>query len=122
VLMGDHVVVSRGKDVAEGPRLKIDLTTGMYRFELEAEAEAVPSAPANKASPAFTAPGPAQATSSPSGRECPPGKQCLLFYPRDAKEKAKDAIKKVLPNAPGASDASEGWQPSTSASPIQRSE
>ena len=27
VLMGDHVVVSRGKDVAEGPRLKIDLTT-----------------------------------------------------------------------------------------------
>ncbi len=37
VLMGDHVVVSRGKDVAEGPRLKIDLTTGMYRFELESE-------------------------------------------------------------------------------------
>ena len=38
VLLGGHVVVSRGKDVAEGPRLKIDLTTGMYRFELETEA------------------------------------------------------------------------------------
>jgi hypothetical protein len=34
VLLGDKVFVSRGKDVAEGPRLKIDLTTGMYRFEI----------------------------------------------------------------------------------------
>ena len=37
VLLVGHVVVSRGKDVAEGPRLKIDLTTGMYRFEVENE-------------------------------------------------------------------------------------
>jgi lipopolysaccharide export system protein LptA len=35
VLMGDDVSVSRGKNVAQGPRLKIDLTTGMYRFEIE---------------------------------------------------------------------------------------
>jgi lipopolysaccharide export system protein LptA len=36
VLMGDNVVVSVGKDgEAEGPRLKLDLTTGMYRFEIE---------------------------------------------------------------------------------------
>jgi lipopolysaccharide export system protein LptA len=34
MLMGDNVVVSRGKDFAQGPRLKIDLTTGMYRFEI----------------------------------------------------------------------------------------
>jgi hypothetical protein len=122
VLMGDHVVVSRGKDVAEGPRLKIDLTTGMYRFELESEPAVAAPGPANKASPPFTAPDPAQPTSSPSGRECPPGKQCLLFYPKDAKEKAKDAIKRVLPDAPGSNKASEGWQPSTSASPVQRSE
>jgi lipopolysaccharide transport protein LptA len=121
VLMGDHVVVSRGKDVAEGPRLKIDLTTGMYRFELESEPRQAAPGPANKASPPFTAPDPAQ-PSSPSGRECPPGKQCLLFYPKDAKEKAKDAIKKALPDTPGANKPSEGWQPSTSASPVQRSE
>jgi LPS export ABC transporter protein LptC/lipopolysaccharide transport protein LptA len=122
VLMGDHVVVSRGKDVAEGPRLKIDLTTGMYRFELESEPRQAAPGPANKSSPPFTAPDPAQPTSGPSGRECPPGKQCLLFYPKDAKEKAKDAIKRVLPDAPGSDKASEGWQPSTSASPVQRSE
>jgi lipopolysaccharide export system protein LptA len=35
VLMGDDVTVARGKNVAQGPRLKIDLTTGMYRFEIE---------------------------------------------------------------------------------------
>ena len=36
---------------------------------------------------------------SPTGRACPPGKQCLLFYPKEAQEKAKEAIKKVLPDA-----------------------
>ena len=122
VLMGDHVVVSRGKDVAEGPRLKIDLTTGMYRFELESEPRQAAPGPANKASPPFTAPDPAQSTLSPSGRECPPGKQCLLFYPKDAKDKAKDAIRKALPDAHGANKAVDGWEPSTSASPVQRSE
>src|SRR5215831_19897577 len=35
MLMGDDVTVSRGKNVAQGPRLRIDLTTGKYRFEVE---------------------------------------------------------------------------------------
>jgi hypothetical protein len=38
LLMGDNVVVSRGKDVAMAPRLKIDLTSGMYLFEIESRA------------------------------------------------------------------------------------
>ena len=99
VLMGGNVVVSRGKDVAEGPRLKIDLTTGMYRFEAGIGGAAAPAAPAAKSSPTFTAADPSQPASSPTGRECPPGKQCLLFYPKDAQEKAKDALKKILPDA-----------------------
>jgi lipopolysaccharide export system protein LptA len=41
VLMGGNVVVARGKDMAEGPRLKIDLATGMYRFEVDS----VPASP-----------------------------------------------------------------------------
>jgi len=121
VIMGDNVVVSRGKDVVEGPRLKIDLTSGMYRFELEPEAAPAPAAPATKSSPAVVAPGAPQPPSSPTGRECPPGKQCLLFYPKDAQEKAKAAIKKIVPDAP-ANKAAEGWQPSTSASPVRRSD
>lgn len=118
VLMGDHVVVSRGKDVAEGPRLKIDLTSGMYRFEIESES-AGPHAPAISASPPVAAPD-GTVSLSPGGRVCPPGKQCLLFYPKDAKDKAKEAVKKVLPDGPAAKP-NEGWQPSTSASPALRS-
>lgn len=86
-LMGGGVTVVRDKDVAEGPRLKIDLTTGMYRFELESGAE-VPSA---------TAPAVSSSASRPEDRSCPPGKQCLLFYPKDVKEKAKDILKKNVP-------------------------
>jgi hypothetical protein len=108
VLMGDRVVVSRGKDVAQGPRLKIDLTTGMYRFELETEAAATPAT-----SPA-PPPQPTSTSSPPADRgACPPGRQCLLFYPKETKDKAKEAIKKLLPNA---------REPSNSASPAQRSD
>ena len=109
VLMGDRVVVSRGKDVAQGPRLKIDLTTGMYRFELETEAAA---APAVSAAPPQTAPNPTAAPPTDGGA-CPPGRQCLLFYPKDAQGKAKEALKKALPNA---------REPGNSASPVQRSD
>ena len=92
-LLGGNVVVMRGKDMAEGPRLKIDLTTGMYRFELEGDAAA---APGKQPAVAPTAPA---TPSSPSGpldtKTCPPGKQCMLFYPKEAKDKAKDLLKKV---------------------------
>ncbi len=79
-LLGGGVTVVRDKDVAEGPRLKIDLTTGMYRFELEPGTEVSPAVP--------PAPG------KPEDRTCPPGKQCMLFYPKDVKEKAKELLNK----------------------------
>jgi lipopolysaccharide transport protein LptA len=122
VLMGDHVIVSRGKDVAQGPRLKIDLTSGMYRFELESEA----ASPATSASPPQTQP--PQAT-DPNGRACPPGKQCLLFYPKDAqdnaknRENARENARDGVTHSPGASPPSRsGWEPSNSASPVLRSD
>jgi hypothetical protein len=120
VLMGGRVVVTRGKDVAEGPRLKIDLTTGMYRFEAENDvpgaAAAVVSAPPPPSDAAK-----AGADSDPSKRTCPAGKQCLLFYPKEAKDRAKEVGKKVLPNLPG--KIGEGWQSNTNASePSRRGE
>lgn len=120
VLMGGRVVVTRGKDVAEGPRLKIDLTTGMYRFEVENDAPggaaAVVSAPPPPSDAAKTS-----ADTDPSKRTCPAGKQCLLFYPKDTKDRAKEVGKKVLPNLPG--KIGEGWQSNTSASePSRRGE
>jgi lipopolysaccharide transport protein LptA len=111
VLMGDSVTISRGKDVVQGSRLKIDLTSGMYRFEQE-EQPAAQTVPATSASPPAT-------NTDPAGRACPPGKQCLLLFPKQAMEKAKEEAAKRLP---GAAKAIEGWQPSTSASPAMRSE
>lgn len=96
-LLGGGVVVVRGKEVAEGPLLKINLTTGTYRFEGEAEGTA--KAPALKA-PSISASPPATSSGSANaaeGRSCPPGKQCVLIYPKDVKDKAKDALNKVAP-------------------------
>jgi hypothetical protein len=87
----------RGKEIAEGPLLKIDLTTGMYRFENQAETPAkapIVKAPAISASPPATSPGTANAA---EGRSCPPGKQCMLIYPNEAKQKAKDLLNKAAP-------------------------
>jgi LPS export ABC transporter protein LptC len=115
-LIGGQVVVTRGKDVVEGPRLKIDLTTGMYRFEVENDAPAA-SAPAISASPAE---GKASLPLGSAGRSCPPGKQCLLFYPKETQEKAKDAAKKLLQPEGAPKAGSKAWEPSNSASPVMR--
>jgi LPS export ABC transporter protein LptC/lipopolysaccharide transport protein LptA len=118
VLLGGRVVVTRGKDVAEGPRLKIDLATGMYRFEPEPEAGA-PAQPAVGAAPPPAVDPRNGADSDPSKRTCPPGKQCALFYPKDAKERAKEVGRRVLPNLPA--KIGEGWQSNTSAGePVRR--
>src|SRR6476619_2166074 len=119
VLLVGHVVVSRGKDVAEGPRLKIDLTTGMYRFEVENEAAAKPAVPLTPDVAPKAASGPALSSSAaetPTGRTCPPGKQCLLFFPQDAKDRAKGLTKKGGSNPA----VDEAWQPSTSGSSVIR--
>lgn len=118
VLLVGHVVVSRGKDVAEGPRLKIDLTTGMYRFEVENEAGVRPSTTSVQEAPKVPkATGPALSSSAaetPTGRTCPPGKQCLLFFPQDAKDRAKGLIEKK------GGPIDEAWRPSTSGSSVIR--
>ncbi|HWA50886.1 MAG TPA: LPS export ABC transporter periplasmic protein LptC [Dongiaceae bacterium] len=119
IVLGGQVIVSRGKDVAEGPRLKIDLTTGMYRFELE-NGPAAAATPAKAAAPIAAAPAISEsAAETPTHRTCPPGKQCLLFYPKNFKDKAKEKIKQILPEA-AAKKPTDGWEPSTSASPVLR--
>ena len=115
VLLVGHVVVSRGKDVAEGPRLKIDLTTGMYRFEVENEGGVRPSTPSVQEAPKATGPAlSSSAAETPTGRTCPPGKQCLLVFPQDAKDRAKGLIEKK------GGPIDEAWKPSTSGSSVIR--
>jgi len=116
----------------QGPRLKIDLTTGMYRFEVDNE----PTPPSLPAVSAAAPQGePAAATSTdPAQRACPPGKQCVLFYPKEAQDKAqdkaqghdKDKVKALERLRQGARPEAEpaaphaGWEPSSSASPVLR--
>ena len=50
-----------------------------------------------------------------------PAAVLVLVYPKEVKEKGKDAVNQLLPEAP-AKKPSEGWQPSTSASPVLRSD
>jgi LPS export ABC transporter protein LptC len=119
VLLGGRVVVTRGKDVAEGPRLKIDLTTGMYRFEVETETPAAAAA-AVSAKPAASENGKTAADTDLSKRACPPGKQCLLYYPNDTKDRAKDFGTKVLSDP---AKIGEGWRSSPGApEPARRGE
>jgi hypothetical protein len=91
----------------------------MYRFELEpgAAASGAAAAPSISASPPLSPPA-KPVSSDPAARSCPPGKQCLLFYPKEAKEKAEEAVKKL--RSESGDKSGEGWQPSTSASPPQR--
>lgn len=109
-LLTGNVVVTRGKDVVQGQRLKIDLTTGMYRFELDERSAAAAQA-------VVRAPPPPAKSSNPdplANRACPPGRQCVLFFPKQAEDKAKELLQKK-PSGPAS-----GWEPSTSASPVQR--
>jgi len=120
LLTGQQVVVTRGKDVVQGSRLKIDLTTGMYRFEIDEKSAAAAQAAAQALPPPkpapdakAAAPGKADAVDPLTTRACPPGRQCVLFYPKQAEEKAKELVKKPPVAVPG-------WEPNTSASPVQR--
>src|SRR5262249_3793059 len=69
--LGGDVTVARGKDGAQGQRLKIDLTPGISRFEVDRDPAVAQPAPATIASPPLTAP-----AANPAERACAPGRQC----------------------------------------------
>jgi lipopolysaccharide export system protein LptA len=105
-LLGGGVTVTKPgsidplkRNMAEGPLLKIDLTTGEYRFESDAGPAAQPPLPKGPAMSASPPAGSSADAGKAEGRTCPPGKQCLLLYPDQAKNKALDLIKKKAPAA-----------------------
>jgi lipopolysaccharide export system protein LptA len=99
-LLGGGVVITRhGEDplkldVIRGDRLKVDLTTGISQLESEPRAPAPPAkGPAMSSSaPAASAPTPAERVQG-----CPPGKQCVLLYPKQVKDRAIEVLKKKAP-------------------------
>jgi lipopolysaccharide export system protein LptA len=109
LLVGDVFVTKPANDpqnpqkqrttVLEAPRLKIDLTTGVYLME---------SNPSSAVRAVIDKKGPAAVSSSPptssspdttkaEGRTCAPGKACGLIYPNQVKDKALDILKKKAP-------------------------
>ncbi len=111
LLVGDVLVTKPGSDpknpeklrtnVLEAPRLKIDLTTGIYWMESDPSGKArAPVAPTQdpkggglSASPPATS---SSDTTKAEGRTCAPGMVCGLIYP-PTKDKALDGLKKKAP-------------------------
>ena len=119
VLMGDHVVVSRGKDVAQGPRLKIDLTTGMYRFELEQE----PAGPQRPRHQRLAAAHGSRRPNHVANRARMSARQAMpAVLSQGGARKGQGRGQEGPARAPAGNKAGDGWQPSTSASPVQRSD
>jgi hypothetical protein len=107
LLVGDVLVTKPASDpqnlqrtnVLEAPRLKIDLTTGVYWMEAGPSAAKGPSPPELRG-PAVSSNPPATSsgdTPKAEGRTCAPGKACGLIYPNQVKDRALDVLKKKVP-------------------------
>jgi lipopolysaccharide export system protein LptA len=125
-VIGGNVTIKRGRDVINGQRLKIDMATGQFNFETPQGEGPVIAAPFRVIAPGAadppkqkSAPGPGGLPDVPQRQPlpaqpgvnsaCPPGRQCILLFPEDAKK----TIEKGRPK-------SDGWQPSTSPSPVYK--
>lgn len=127
VTLGGKVIVTQGKNVVEGDKLVIDMTTGQSRFENDRKRwQPVGSAPGVASAPITQKEGQTAATPAPPAagqgpRECPPGRTCLMFYPKDADLTAKGASKPKVElrrkSQDGGADATgtSSWQSSTTA-------
>src|SRR5262245_2119450 len=102
-LLGGGVFITKpGEDptkpgAIKGDRLKIDLTTGISHVESEAQAILHPSkVPPTGTGPALSSSPPANAppTASEKMEGCPPGRTCMLLYPKQVKDKALEVVKK----------------------------
>jgi lipopolysaccharide transport protein LptA len=110
LLVGEVFVTKPGSDprdptkqrvtVLEAPRLKIDLTTGIYWMEADPSPAKAP--PAHAKGPALSSNPPttsSDGTTKAEGRPCAPGKVCGLIYPSQVRDKALDVLKKKAPAA-----------------------
>jgi LPS export ABC transporter protein LptC/lipopolysaccharide transport protein LptA len=104
VLMGGRVIVSREKDFVEGTRLRMDLTSGQTFFERDAAAPPPLSAVVRPDGRTATTP-PVQAVGN-----CPPGRSCLLLYPKDAKDRLKKEGEKTGQEGAHPVDVKKGTQ------------
>ena len=94
VVLGGDVTLTQGRNVVRGPRLVIDMTTGLSRMET--------GRPAGSQT-AGAAPQPGGETVKPGAGGWPAGncggRMCAVFYPKDAKDMARRGASGALAGA-----------------------
>jgi hypothetical protein len=113
LLIGEVLVTKPSSDpkspqkltVLEAPRLKIDLTTGIYWMESDPSSKARVMAPKQDEKGGSLSSSPPATSSSDTakaeGRTCAPGMVCGLIYP-PSKDKALERLRKKKAPAPDA--------------------
>jgi lipopolysaccharide transport protein LptA len=131
VVLGGGVFMKQGRQEATGTRLRIDMTTGEAKIENDPGTVAIGPGLAPLVAPK-SAPGPdglpaiqrsvAAPTVPAPDAACPPGRQCMKVFVEDAKEMAKQrkSGQTTAPVPKAAKPVADGWQPSTSPSPVYR--
>ena len=106
VLIGGNVTVTHGTTVIKGPRLKIDMTTGVSNMETDPIGDAassawsaVPRPTGGPTLPATAAPG------APVPAKPPGGRASMVLIPKDAQELRKPGREKKGP--------AKAWEPDT---------
>ena len=112
VTVGGRVVASQGKNIVEGTKLVMDLTTGRTRFEIDAPQGVKPvQSPEASAVPCV------------QGQNCTSRRRIrAVFYPKDAKQLAKqrtsrDKSAPATTSAPAAGTGQSAWQSETTKAP-----
>ena len=107
MVLGGEVFLTRARNVVRGPKLVIDMVTGQSRME---------TGRVSPPSTASAAPAPAANAAPADGQKDPPGqipnimqgttatacggRMCALFYPKDAKRGAADALQGAAKERP----------------------
>ncbi len=103
MLLSGGVQVKQGRNVSVGSRLRVDMTTGLANLEND---------PTGADTPVAAQVVPGGAAADPKAATCAPGRQCVIFYPDDAKEKQKQRVAPALKKL-----TVDGWSSTTSPSP-----
>ncbi len=110
VVLGGDVTLTQGRNVIRGPRLVIDMTTGLSRMETRG-LTGTPTAGAQPSGTSSDAQGATRGGKAPTAKGWPAGacggRMCAVFYPEDAKAFAKRRKAENAPSRP------QGVQPQT---------
>lgn len=117
----DGVLLKQGQNMTRGARLRFDIKTGEARLENDkTQPIAVPMQPTPAQASINAKPGVAP-PQQPTTLNCA-GQQCLVIYPQQLKEQRAKEDQSKSQRGPGSlREKVKDWQPSTSPSPVYRS-